>query len=226
MSSCTIIYIEYKIPDKDSCNWHLLRSYIPSKDFALSSTSIFESKISVDGEKLCMSSHLFRKGIIRDLLNDQSKAIYGRGFPKQLSHELEEILEEEQSEIDVLNEKDPNMNHDWRYGKSWCYLSELRDIINNSYEKVLKNYLRERFDSELNKVLYKLDIIYKHLVPPPNDDCDEKDEVEEGDDFGYYYDELDDLIIAKAFCSEVESLVEFIAGSTWNSEIRLIYYTE
>lgn len=228
MSSYANIFIEYK--DSRDNDWHLLRAYVPLEDREYDRDKAPEelAKIAVDlgGKLYCKSESLVRCGIVRDLLNDQSKRFYGRDFPHDLSIDLQNFLQLEQEEIELRNVQDPGVNHDWRYGKSWCYLSELREAIEESYSRTIKYYLEDRLDTTLSKVYSKLDKIYNHLVPPdPNKDkCNEEDlDVDCRD----YLDELEDLIYAKGFCDHVEGLVDFVTDMRQlDGSIRLIYYTE
>jgi len=229
MSSYTNIFIEYK--DSRDNDWHLLRAYVSLEDREWDRTKSQEELekentiiFSLGDKRFCESNYLTKCGVIRDLMNDQTKSFYGRGFPKDLSYELQEILQKEQAEIDIKNETEPEFNHDWRYGKSWCLLSELNVAIEENYNKALKFYLDCKFEDELEKIYNKLDIIYNHLVPPdPNlKTTVKKDEYEEVD-----FDELDDLIYAKGFCDSIENLTNFITNSyTLDGNIRLVFYTE
>lgn len=225
MSSYANIFIEYK--DSRNNDWHLLRAYVPLEDREYDRNKSPEeiAKITTDlgGKLYCKSESLLICGTVRDLLNDQSKRFCDRGFPHDLSIDLQDILQLEQEEIDLLNAKDPGVNHDWRYGKSWCYLSELREAVEESYSRAMKYYFEDKLETILSKVYSKLDKIYNHLVPPdPNKD------KECSDDFlkPSYIDELDDLIYAKGFCDHVEGLIDFITDSRQlDGNIRLTYYT-
>lgn len=226
MSSYANIFIEYK--DSRNNDWHLLRAYVPLEDREYDRNKAPEelAKIAVDlgGKLYCKSESLVRCGIVRDLLNDQSKRFYGRDFPHDLSIDLQEILQLEQEEIELLNIKDPGTNHDWRYGKSWCYLSELREAIEESYSQTIKYYLEDRLEAELGRIYSKLDQIYDHLVPQdPNAKGEPKLELK---DYSCL-DDLDDLIYAKGFCDHVEGLIDFVTDMRQiDGNIRLIYYTE
>ena len=227
MSSYTNIFIEYK--DSRDNDWHLLRAYVPLEDreYDRNKTPEELAKISVDlgGKLYCKSESILEHGTIRDLMTDQTKKIYGRGFPHDLSIDLQDILHLEQEEIYLRNLKEPEFNHDWRYGKSWCYLSELRAEIEESYNKTIKCYFEDRVEIELSKIYSRLDQLYNHLVPSQQDnkDCSR---FEKSHDC-YTLDELDDLISAKGFCDHIEGLVDFVTNSMQiDGNIRLIYYTE
>lgn len=236
MSSCTNIYVEYK--DSRDNLWHLLKAYVPLEDREYDRKKSEEELSGIteelEGKPYFISNSIERYGIIRDLLTDTSKRFFNRGFPNDLSIDLENILKKQQEEIDKLNQEDKDsgrldgINHDWRYAKSWCYLSELGEAVEKSYNTTRDIYLRDKFDSELNKVYRKLSEIYDKLSPPVQKEKLKSNPWTELSEDSYdYTDELDDLIYAKGFCDFISNLVEFITGSSSrHGDIRLVYYTE
>ena len=223
MSSCSVIYIEYRKSDKDE--WKLLKSYIPLEDYReVNSSSPYEDAVlNIGGSEFFVSKVIEKYGIVRDFLNDPNKEFNNRGFPEDLSEELKNILDKQKEEILELN-KNGDYNHDWRYGKSWCSLLELINGVKESYQIVYQYFVDCKFSEELERIYSRIDKIYDQLVPP-NPDTDKKDRL--SSDNCNYVDELEDLQYAKSFCIFIESLVSFITGSyQLESNIRIIYYTE
>lgn len=220
MSSCSVIYIEYRKSDKDE--WKLLKSYMPLEDYKeVNSNPPYEDAVlNVGGSEFFISRVIEKYGIVRDFLNDPNKKFNNRGFPEDLSVELKSILDKQQEEILELN-KNGDYNHDWRYGKSWCSLLELINGIEESYQNVYQYFVDSKFSEELERIYSMIDKIYDQLVPPdPNKD--KEDRLQDN-----CVDELEDLQYAKSFCTFIESLVSFITGSYHiESNIRIVYYTE
>lgn len=227
MSSYSIIYVEYK--DNRDSDWHILQTYVPLGDREWdrdkSSEKELKNVIDLCGTKFCIVNEISRCGIIRDLLNDSGKDFNNRGFPKDLSFGVKEILDNQQKEIDSLNEADQRenkINHDWRYGKSWCYLTELDSAVMDSYNNTEKDFIKSQFSEELGNIYQKLDTIESMLSPNKN--------IKENLDYGVedsIKEDLDDLIYARSFCSYIADLVKFITGTyILENNIRLIYYTE
>lgn len=223
MSSYTQIFIEYK--DTRDNDWHLLRSYTPLENREYDRGKTLEELDGVvsdlGGELFYMSDYIYLSGVIRDLLNDQTKNFYGRGFPKDISSDLREILQKEQDKIDQKNLEDPEYNHDWRYSKSWCNLGELRAAVETSYGRTTKMCLGNFILDKLDMIFEKLDKIYSVLVPPPDPKGTEgtEDLQDELNDL------LEEVIYSRGFCDHIEGLVKFITGYT-GGDIRLVYYTE
>ena len=228
MSSYTKIYVEYK-DDRDNL-WHLLQAYVPLKDRIYerdeSEEELSDVTIKLEEKSYFISNSISKCGVIRDLLTDSGKKIFNRGFPKDMSADLENILKKQQEEIDSLNEKSSNelsaINHDWRYAKSWCYLSELREEV----EELYGSYVHCAFKSELDKIYIKLSNIYDKLSPSSISEI-ETEEYNECDE-DEYADELEDVIYARGFCDFIEGLIDFVTGciSSHEGNIRLVYYTE
>ena len=228
MSSYTNIYVEYK-DDRDNL-WHLLKAYVPLEDRTYerneSEEELSDVTIKLEEKSYFISNSISKCGIIRDLLTESGKKFFNRGFPEDISADLENIFNKQQEEIDSLNEKSSNelsaINHDWRYAKSWCYLSELREEV----EKLYGSYTRCAFNSELDKIYKKLSNLCDKLSPSSisEKETEEYDECDEDE----YADELEDVIYARGFCDFIEGLIDFITGSISIHEgnVRLVYYTE
>ena len=229
MSSCSIIYVEYK--DKIDEKWHLLQSYVPLNNRIWERENPEdnqENTITLNENKFYISSVIEKYGIIRDLLNDPRKQFNNRGFPEDLSKELKEILDKQQDEITKLNKSDEReniINNDWRYGKSWCFLTELENVISESFRISEKNLINEEFSNELYKIDSKLDYICNKLFPDIKKENEQKTNVDDID--SSLLDELDDLIYARGFCYSISELIKFITGNyPFENNIRIIYYTE
>lgn len=230
MSSYSIIYVEYK--DNRDSDWHILQTYVPLEDREWdrekSSTKELKNVVELGGIRFCVANEISKCGIIRDLLNDPGKEFNNRGFPEDLSSGVREILENQEKEIDNLNKADQRenkINHDWRYGKSWCYLTELESAVIDSYNYVEKEFMKSQFSEELVSIYTKLESIESKLFPDNKNNTKEK-ETYYGIDSSVK-EELDDLIYARSFCNYITDLVRLITGTyILENNIRLIYYTE
>ena len=222
--SFTTIFVEYE--DRNN-NWNLLESYIPLEKACYSRIDS-ESVVKFGDKSFYKSNFISRDGVLRDLFNDQNMAFFGRGFPGDLSSGLDEILQFKQAKIDLLNSNDNSINHDNRYGKSWCYLSELMCVLLSMYNDILLNYVNLRFEKTLNDINNKVESI-KNLIK--SEDVDSKFNVIKTTilpryDIGPDEEGIHEILKALEFCYYVEHLVEFIAGPVDSANIRLVFYTE
>lgn len=220
MSSCSIIYVEYRV--NNNSPWELLKLYFPIKDELK-----YDKKdlIELGGVKLFVSNSIVKCGIVRDVLNDPSKKFNNRGFPDDLSLELKEILDKQQEVIEEVNKSNGyDLNHDWRYGKSWCSLFELIDNIDNSYHKCLQFLMETKFSEELTSIKYQLRQINLKLSPQENMKQDK--EYSDIDADVDYCNDLDDLIYAKSFCDYLYSITAVTNQGILEDNIRIVYYTE
>lgn len=227
MSSYSIIYIEYK--DNRDDDWHLLNAFVPLEDKEWKREKPEEEQeniITLEGKKFSISNYIERCGVIRDFLNDPGRKFNNRGFPTDLSIGVKEILDRQQEKIDEMNNADTSenrFNHDWRYGKSWCYLTELEESVSSSYNHSEKLFIMSKFSDELMKIYNKIDDLGKKVLPNPPDTM----ETCESGDALFDESDMDDLIYAKSFCYYISDLVGFITGTyILENNIRLIYYTE
>lgn len=233
MSSYSFIYIEYK-EDQDN-SWNLLKLYIPINN------RLFEKDVPLEerdfdverfGDKeFRVVTNFEKSGIVRDFLNASDKPYVNRGFPDNLSSELKQILDNQQKEIDRLNDLDTRenkINHDWRYGKSWCYLNELYEAIEKSYKITEKYYIQDRFSLELSEINQKLKEIHKIvLAKNKKDDNEINENLCKCCDYRSSFEELDDITYASGFCNLILDLVNHVTGSLMSTNyIRLVYYTE
>ena len=79
---------------------------------------------------------LVRQGCVRDLLAGHDAPFNDRCFPKDLSPELKEMFDKVQKRIDAKKEIGL-FGGDWRWGKSWCYLTELQSYLDERLEKLI-----------------------------------------------------------------------------------------
>lgn len=227
MSTCSSIYIEFK--RKGDQQWHLLEGIVPL-DYRDRSFNEEEPDsnhiIEIGGVKMNRMFNIVRQGCVRDMLAGHDAPFNDRGFPDDLSPELKAMFDKVQQKIDS-KENDVFGGRDWRWGKSWCYLSELQDYLEGRFEKCKASILSEHSKQLSFGISEKLDVIL--AVVAGKTFKDKKPEYDENDIeemLNYYLEEeLNEIIWLKEFASGIALIHEFLTDE-WFSEssIRLVFY--
>ena len=126
MSSCSSIYIEFK--KRGDQQWHLLEGIVPldyrDRSYCGEGDSHDSNHaVEIGGVKMNRMFNIVRQGDVRDLLAGHDAPFNDRGFPDDLSPELKAMFDKVQQRIDS-EENEFLRGRDWRWGKSWCTLTE------------------------------------------------------------------------------------------------------
>lgn len=236
MGTYSSIYIEFK--QRGSQRWRLLEGFVPM-DFRNGAydgeTSSPDSNhlVSVGGTRICRMFSIVRQGVVRDLLAGYDTPFNDRGFPDDLSPELKALFDQVQQQIE--SDKDSGlMGRDWRWGKSWCYLSELEAYLDERLERCKSDILTEHTKLLSCGISHKLDAILAAVtgggakgsgvsLPPNEAVCEDSDQ---GEMLEYHLtEELNEIIWLKEFVAGIALIHEFLTDD-WLSEssIRLVFY--
>ena len=229
MGTYSSIFIEFKKKDQ----WHLLEAAVPLTfvDHSYSGMSPDDNHvIEVGGIKMNRMFTLVRQGDVRDLLAGHDAPFNDRGFPADLGPELKDMFDKVQQKI---NEHPDSYlrGRDWRWGKSWCYLTELRSYLDERLERCKAAILREHSKQLSYGISEKLDAILaavngKKIEIKKKQQEDEDDYIDQGEMLEYYLgEELDEIIWLKEFAAGIALIHEFLTDE-WCSEdsIRLVFY--
>jgi hypothetical protein len=186
--------------------------------------------IEVGGIKMNRMFTLVRQGDVRDLLAGHDAPFKDRGFPDDLGPELKDMFDKVQQKI---NEHPDSYlrGRDWRWGKSWCYLTELQSYLDERLERCKAAILREHSKQLSYGISEKLDAILaavngKKIEIKKKQQEDEDDYIDQGEMLEYYLgEELDEIIWLKEFAAGIALIHEFLTDE-WCSEdsIRLVFY--
>ena len=229
MGTYSSIFIEFK--KKSDSQWHLLEAAVPLSfvGHTYSGESADDNHtIGIGGVTMNRMFTLARQGDVRDLLASHDAPFNDRGFPDDLSPELKEMFDKVQQKIDS-KDNDFLFGRDWRWGKSWCYLSELESFLDKSLEKCKSDILKEhskQFSRDISDKLYAIlaAVSGNMKIPTKKDDADDYNEIEEMLDY-YMNEELDSIICLKQFVSGIALIHEFLTNDwCYDSSIRLVFY--
>lgn len=227
MGTYSSIFIEFKKKDQ----WHLLEAAVPltfvEHSYSGEPSPDDNHVIEIGKTKMNRMFTLVRQGDVRDLLAGHDAPFNDRGFPNDMSPELKEIFDKVREKID--SEQNVGLfGGDWRWGKSWCYLTELQSYLDERLERCKAAILREHFKQLSYGISEKLDAILaavngKKFEPKKQND---DDFIDQGEMLEYYLgEELNEIIWLKAFTAGIALIHEFLTDA-WFSEdsIRLIFY--
>lgn len=207
-------YIEFKSRNEDK--WKLLsflmpqdkRQYHHESDevFAVDNLGIFD-KVSWD----C------RQGMIRDILSDHDTEFADRGFPKDVSEELDTILKK-----DIEGDE-----RDWRWGKSHVTLVEAENAYKKMYNVAFERYMKHRVDDRFDYLNQRFDRIESFLKEEKVGKLEPYNKEEDFffEDESWEKEELDSAVLFGKWLFSINQMVDFATGGWYDSdEIRIVYY--
>lgn len=226
MSRTSVIYIEYRYT-KDS-PWRWIRPLMPKEDVHYSEK---EPQYMVDvygnGHKFPFkfTYELTKQGCVRDLLNDYDVDFNKRGWPADLSIDLQ----------DYINKNPDDFDGTW--GHSYATLNEITNVLTATIEKWQK-YKQEYINKKENTSLHdKIDAILKfHTGRISIDEINSTilDVKTDNDDDDYGYEDaiaecnelIEDYEYTRSFFYGIQQIVDFCTN-TWSDEsnIRIVYFT-
>lgn len=117
---------------------------------------------------------------------------------------------------------------DWRWGKSWCTLTELQAYLDERLEKCKVSILREHAKQLSYGISDKLDAILtavsgKAMKPVKEED----DDLDRGEMLEYYLgEEFDEILWLKGFAAGIALIHEFLTDEWFSEEsVRLVFYS-
>lgn len=232
MGTCSSIFIEFK--KKNDPQWHLLNGIVPldyrdTSDCSDDPSPDDNHVVKIGGIKMYRMFNIVRQGCVRDLFAGHDAPFNDRGFPDDLSPEQKEMFDKVQQKIDA-NKTGGLWGGDWRWGKSWCSLSELYTFLDERLEKCKASILSEHSKQLSYGISDKLDAILTAISGKPIKSKKKKKEdneyIDQGEMLDYYLnEELNEIIWLKEFASGVSLIHEFLIDE-WLSEdsLRLVFY--
>lgn len=118
---------------------------------------------------------------------------------------------------------------DWRWGKSWCTLTELQAYLDERLEKCKASILSEHSKQLSYGISDKLDAILAAVSGKAIKLKEEEDEeyIDQGEMLEYYLgEELDEIIWLKGFAAGIALVHEFLTDEWFSEEsLRLVFYS-
>ena len=209
-------FIEFK--DKEDSKWKLLSYLIPEhkRRFHYEDKEDKKDIVIVDGEEYrkVYSDDIQERA--RDIFSENDE-ISNRGFPSDMSEELNEILKKEIEGDD----------RDWRWGKSHASLLELRDIYKQEYNEAFERYMKRRMDSRFDYINSRFDRMERLLEQKKVAKLKpfEKEEEWFDDKDSWEKESLNDAMWFGQWLYGINELVDFATGGWYSSnEIRIVCY--
>lgn len=119
---------------------------------------------------------------------------------------------------------------DWRWGKSWCSISELYTFLDERLEKCKASILSEHSKQLSYGISDKLDAILTAISGKPIKSKKKKNEddeyIDQGEMLDYYLnEELNEIIWLKEFASGISLIHEFLTDEwLFEDSLRLVFY--
>lgn len=228
MSRTSVIYIEYRY-SKDS-PWRWIRPLMPKDDVHHTYNDPWYM-VDVNGNDIKQpykfAHELTKQGCVRDLLNDHDVEFNQRGWPVDISVELQDYINNNPEEFDGI------------WGKSYATLNEITNELTAVIEKWQK-YKQEYIDKQNNISIHdKLNYILKFMSGEKDLEqlkyfILDVDNSEKRDADEYGYDDaiadcnelIDDYEYTRTFFFGIQQIVDFCTN-TWTdmSNIRIVYFT-
>lgn len=233
MGTYSSIFIEFK--RENDTKWTLLSGIVPLDYRNPSYCSEEEASspddnhiVEIGGIKMYRMFNIVRQGYVRDLFAGHDAPFNDRGFPDDLSRELKDMFDKVQQKIDA-KKTEGLWGGDWRWGKSWCSLSELYSFLDERLEKCIAGILSEHSKQLSSGISDKLDSILAAVSGKPIKSKKKKDKdneyIDHGEILDYYLDEkLNEIIWLKEFASGISLVYEFLTDDRYSENIRLIFY--
>lgn len=223
MSVDLTYYIEFK--DKEDSEWKLLSYLIPKhKKRYYRDEDDEDTAVLDDGRKYELVYQDSIQGTPRNLFSENEE-ISGRGFPTDISEELDKILKKEYEKYAV--DYGDGEKRDWRWGKSYALLSELYSIFKQEYNEAFERYMKRRMDSRFDYINSRFDRMERLLEQKKVAKLKpfEKEEEWFDDEDSWEKESLNDAMWFGNWLYSIKERVNFSTDGWYNSEeIRIIVY--
>ena len=217
-------FIEFK--DKEESKWKLLSYLIPEhkRRFHYEDEEDKKDLVIVDGEEYRKVYSDDIQGRARDIFSENDE-ISNRGFPSDISEELDNILKQEYEKYAI--DYGDGEKHDWRWGKTHASLLELRDIYKQEYNEAFERYMKRRMDSRFDYINSRFDRMERLLEQKKVAKLKpfEKEEEWFDDEDSWEKESLNDAMWFGHWLYGINELVDFATGGWYSSdEIRIVCY--
>ena len=217
-------FIEFK--DREESNWKLLSYLIPEhkRRYHHENDEDREDIVVIEGEDYRKVSEDSIQGTIRDLFSSNDD-ISNRGFPTDISEELDDVLKKEFEKYAV--DYGDGEKRDWRWGKSYALLSELYAIYKQEYNEAFERYMKRRMDSRFDYINSRFDRMERLLEQKKVAKLKpfEKEEEWFDDEDSWEKESLNDAMWLGEWLYGINKLVDFATGGWYSSdEIRIVCY--
>ena len=223
MSVDLTYYIEFK--DKEDSEWKLLSYLIPKhKKRYYRDEDDEDTAVLDDGRKYELVYQDSIQGTPRNLFSENEE-ISGRGFPTDISEELDKILKKKYEKYAV--DYGDGEKRDWRWGKSYALLSELYLIFKQEYNEAFERYMKRRMDSRFDYINSRFDRMERLLEQKKVAKLKpfEKEEEWFDDEDSWEKESLNDAMWFGNWLYSIKERVNFSTDGWYNSEeIRIIVY--
>lgn len=238
MSTTVVRFIEVR--DKETGKWHLVQYLVPYSKESWHSTEAMEKYKVVDenGKEWRKTYDYYDNACsLRDayLSNRgwRTQDFSSRGFPTDMSDELNEIVTAHDAEVKAEQEKEMEhqkesgtnlpqwMFSDYWYNKSYVTLSELEDLFDKEMKdwktRVLKMQTMITTNEKMREIL---SILKKEEYKPDEDQYTDED-------LNALFDEdLWDILSIQRECYYISKTVDEVMGIYNDDDIRMVYYFE
>ena len=217
-------FIEFK--DREESNWKLLSYLIPEhkRRYHHENDEDREDIVVIEGEDYRKVYEDSIQGTIRDLFSSNDD-ISNRGFPTDISEELDDVLKKEFEKYAV--DYGDGEKRDWRWGKSYALLSELYAIYKQEYNEAFERYMKRRMDSRFDYINSRFDRMERLLEQKKVAKLKpfEKEEEWFDDEDSWEKESLNDAMWLGEWLYGINKLVDFATGGWYSSEeIRIVCY--
>ena len=223
MSVDLTYYIEFK--DKEDSEWKLWSYLIPKHKKKYYRDEDDEDTVVLDdGRKYELVYWDSIQGMPRNLFSE-NEDISGRGFPSDISEELDKILKKKYEKYAV--DYGDGEKRDWRWGKSYALLSELYSIFKQEYNEAFERYMKRRMDSRFDYINSRFDRMERLLEQKKVAKLKpfEKEEEWFDDEDSWEKESLNDAMWFGNWLYSIKERVNFSTDGWYNSEeIRIIVY--
>lgn len=209
-------FIEFK--DREESKWKLLSYLVPEhkRRFHYEDEEDKKDIVIIEGEEYRKVYNDDIQGRARDVFSENDE-ISNRGFPTDMSEELDAILKKEIEGDD----------RDWRWGKSYATLLELRDIYKQEYNEAFERYMKRCMDSRFDYINSRFDRMERLLEQNKVAKLKpfEKEEEWFDDEDSWEKESLNDAMWFGQWLYGINELVDFATGGWYSSdEIRIVCY--
>ena len=207
-------YIEFK--SRNESKWKLLSFLMPQdkRQYHHDSDDVVSAG---DLGLFDMVSWDCKQGVIRDILSDHDTEFADRGFPKDVSEELDVILKK-----DIEGDE-----RDWRWGKSYVTLVEAENAYKKMYNVAFERYMKHRVDDRFDYLNKRFDRIECFLKGEETGKLEPFNKEEDFffEDESWEKEELDAAIWFGKWLYFINQMVDFATGGWYDSdEIRIVYH--
>ncbi len=203
MSRTAIIFVEYK--KSTESKWNLFAPLIPKNQIQYSYPEPLSEDIIINGTPYAYAFLDEKQGIIRDLLDDNDISFNRRGFPPNLSEQLNEYL----NRIDL----------EGCWGKSYVDFAELYTCLADKESWAKSKISKYSSKKDYEVINAKLDALLANVKYEENKITDEHEDI-----LLEYEEYLDNIQWIYRYIHSIQDMIQFCTNSISDYHYRLIYF--